>query len=387
VTGTLTLPWDDRLLRYDFGRGHPFNPVRLELTMALARDLGVLDAPAVTVVPVPRATDDELRTVHTAGYVEAVKAAGDAQVADQPHGLGTPDNPVFPAMHAATADVVGATLTAARALADGTADHAVSIAGGLHHAMPDRAAGFCLYNDLAVAIRELLVSGVDRVAYVDVDVHHGDGVEEVFRDDPRVLTISLHESGRTLFPGTGWPEETGGPAAPGSVVNVALPAGTGDAGWLRAFEAVVPPLLAAFRPTVLVSQHGCDSHALDPLANLLVSVDAQRQVAARLHALAHELCDGRWLATGGGGYEVVRVVPRSWSHLLAVAAGRPVDAETDTPDDWRAAVHARTGATAPLRMTDGRPCAVTAYPEGADPVDAAIRATRAAVFPLHRLAP
>jgi len=377
---TAALAWDPALLDYGFGPSHPFNPLRLELTVALARDLGVLPE----FLPFEPASDELLATVHDPSYVAAVKA-GRTDVA---HGLGTADNPLFPRMHEATSLVVGATVAAARAVHSGAVRHGVSIAGGLHHAMPATASGFCLYNDVAVAITDLLSRGVERIAYVDIDVHHGDGVQAVFYDDPRVLTISLHESGRTLFPGTGFPDETGGPGAVGTAVNVALPAGTGDPGWLRAFDAVVPPLVRAFEPAVLVSQHGCDTHALDPLANLLVSVDGQRYAHDALHGLAHEVCGGRWLATGGGGYEIVRVVPRTWTHLLAIAAGSPIDPETETPEDWRAFVHDRTGTTAPLRMTDARSVMFSPYGSGdTDSVDPAIRATREAVFPIHGLAP
>jgi acetoin utilization protein AcuC len=181
---------------------------------------------------------------------------------------------------------------------DGTARHGASIAGGQHHAMRASASGFCVYNDSAIAITWLLLAGAERIAYVDVDVHHADAVQAAFYDDPRVLTISLHEHPATLWPGTGLPSETGGPAAEGSAVNVALPAGTGDAGWLRAFDAVVPPLLRVFRPQILVSQHGCDTHWLDPLAGLRLSIDAQRVAHVAIHQLAHEVAGGRWLLTG-----------------------------------------------------------------------------------------
>ncbi|MGH3327866.1 MAG: acetoin utilization protein AcuC, partial [Streptomycetales bacterium] len=226
--------------------------------------------------------------------------------------------------------------------------------------------------------------------YVDVDVHHGDGVQQVFYDDPRVLTISLHESGQSLFPGTGFPDELGGPKAEGSSVNVALPAGTGDEGWLRAFHAIVPHLMAAFRPEVLVSQHGCDSHFLDPLAHLTLSVDGQRAGCQALHRLAHEHTGGRWVATGGGGYELVQVVPRTWSHLIAEAAGSPVDPESAVPEAWRAHVELHCGAVAPLRMTDGRTPEVRDWQLGYDPaesLDRSILATRQAVFPTHGLDP
>jgi acetoin utilization protein AcuC len=155
-------------------------------------------------------------------------------------------------------------------------------------------AGFCVYNDVAVAIAWLLGQGAERIGYVDVDAHHGDGVQTAFCDDPRVLTISVHQHPATLFPFSGPSAETGGPSAEGSAVNVALPARTGDASWLRAFHAIVPPLLRAFRPQALVSQHGADTHRLDPLAHLQISIDAQRAVHAALHTLAHDLAGGRW---------------------------------------------------------------------------------------------
>jgi acetoin utilization protein AcuC len=383
-----SVPWDDRLVGYDFGASHPLNPVRVELTIALARELGVLALPTVSLDPVEPATDDELQLVHPARYLDAVRRAGETLEVDLAHGLGTADDPIFPSMHEASALVAGATLAATRAVHAGRQQHGVNVAGGLHHAMAGNASGFCIYNDPAIAIAWLLDQGVQRIAYVDIDVHHGDGVQAAFWDDPRVLTISIHESGRTLFPGTGFPDETGGPDARGSAVNVALPAGTGDDGWLRALHAVALPLVRAFAPDYLFSQHGCDSHALDPLANLLVSVDGQRAAHAALHRLAHEVCDGRWVATGGGGYELVRVVPRTWTHLLAEAAGAPIDPSVETPQEWRDFVLRRTSVHGPTTMTDGRTAQWRSWtPDGTDGVDRAIWATRSEVFELHGMRP
>jgi acetoin utilization protein AcuC len=382
--------WDEQVARYDFGPGHPMDPVRLLLTRDLVRAFG-LDG-ALTVVAAPPAGESTLALVHRADYLAAVRrAAADPRAADLSYGLGSEDNPAFPAMHEASALIAGQSVGAAEAVWEGEALHAVNFAGGLHHAMPGSASGFCVYNDAALAVARLLELGAERVAYVDVDVHHGDGVQKVFWDDPRVLTVSLHENPLTLFPQTGWPEETGGPAAEGGAVNVALPAGTGDAGWLRAFHAVVPELLAAFRPQVLVSQHGADTHFEDPLAHLAVSLDAQRVVAEACHTLAHEHAEGRWVALGGGGYAVTDVVPRTWTHLVAIAAGVPIDPATEVPAQWRDQVFARTRATAPLRMTDGRTPSWPAFEDsGYDPasrLDQAILATRRAVFPLHGLLP
>ena len=389
---TLHVAWDERLAAYDFGPGHPLAPVRVELTMELARAFGVLDQAGVTVRRPGPATDAELELVHDSRYIAAVRLAGggtpDASVLG--FGLGTEDDPVFAGMHEASALVAGATLAAARAVWAGGADHGASIAGGLHHAMRGNASGFCVYNDPAIAIAWLLGAGAERIAYVDIDVHHGDGVQAAFYDDPRVLTISLHESPATLFPGTGRPSETGGAGAPGSAVNVALPAGIRDAGWLRAFHAVVPPLLRQFRPAILVSQHGCDTHWLDPLANLQLSIDAQRAAHAAIHQLAHETAAGRWLLTGGGGYELLQVVPRTWTHLLAEAAGRPIDPASPTPAAWREYAARRTGSRAPEFMTDGSQAQYPSFESGydpADPVDQTIMATRTAVFPDHGLMP
>ncbi|HEY2442623.1 MAG TPA: acetoin utilization protein AcuC [Streptosporangiaceae bacterium] len=387
---TLRVPWDDALIRYDFGPGHPLAPIRVELTIAMARAFGILNDPAVTVTVPQPATDEELALIHAPDYIDAVRLAGQTGRGDGRRGLGTADDPVFAGMHEASALVAGATLTAARAVWTGEADHGANVAGGLHHAMRGHASGFCVYNDPAIAIRWLLDQGAERVAYVDLDVHHGDGVQAAFYDDPRVLTISLHEHPATLFPGTGLPTETGSGPARGTAVNVALAAGTGDAGWLRALDAVVPPLIRAFRPDVLVSQHGCDTHRLDPLAHLRLSIDAQRRAQAIVHALSHEAASGRWLITGGGGYELVQVVPRCWTHLLAQAAGRPIDPDTPTPSSWREFVRGRTGRLAPQIMTDGEPAEFTEFTPGdgsRDQVDASIKATREAVFPAHGLIP
>ncbi len=379
--------WDDSLTAYDFGPEHPMAPIRIELTMRLARELGLLDQPNVTVEPALTVDPELLARVHDPEYIAAVRRAGTDPLPESwKYGLGTEDNPIFPGMHEASARIAGASQAAAEAVwrgpENGGAQHAVNIAGGLHHAMRGRAAGFCVYNDPAVAITRLLELGAERVAYVDVDVHHGDGVQALFWDDPRVLTVSLHESGRTLFPGTGFPEEIGGPGAEGTAVNVALPPGTGDQGWLRAFHAIVPHVLAAFRPQVLVTQHGCDSHVEDPLAHLALSVDGQRMAYQALHELAHRYAGGRWVVTGGGGYEVVHVVPRAWTLLMAEVIGVPLDEEI--PAAWREYVQRVIGRVAPLRLTDGQRPTVRDWTGGYDPgdwLDQAILATRKAVFP------
>jgi acetoin utilization protein AcuC len=368
----------------------------------LARELGVLDRPDVTVVSPAPADDAALTRVHDPAYLQAVRSAPDDPYF-QGWGLGTSDNPVFDRMHEASALVAGASLRAAEAVWTGEVRRAVNVAGGLHHAMPARAAGFCVYNDPAVAIARMLDLGAERVAYVDIDVHHGDGVQAIFWDDPRVLTISLHETPLTLFPGTGFANETGGADAPGTAVNVPLPPGTNDAGWLRAFHAVVPPALRAFAPQVLFTQCGADTYWLDPLADLRLTVDGQRAAYLALRDLADELCDGRWVATGGGGYALVEAVPRAWTHLLAIATGDAIEPATLTPVAWRQLVQRRLdgngarprvrllpdGPGIPQRMTDDAEPTYTPWTPGdsSDPVDRAISATRREVFPLLGLDP
>jgi acetoin utilization protein AcuC len=386
--GHSTVVFDESLADYDFGPTHPMAPIRVDLTMRLAGELGVLDH--LKVVEAPMGTPEQLLTIHDESYIEAVIKAGRSGESDLAHGLGTEDDPVFAHIHDASAHIVGASIEACRQVYSGESLHSANIMGGLHHAMRGRAAGFCIYNDVAAGIQWLLDQGVKKVAYVDVDVHHGDGVERAFWNDPRVLTISLHETGQLLFPGTGFAEEVGGPEAEGSAVNVALPPGTADHGWLRAFHAVVPDLVREFAPDVLVTQHGCDSHADDPLAHLMLSVDGQRAAYLALHDLAHEVAGGRWVATGGGGYALVTVVPRAWTHLLAAVAGRPLDPATETPEEWREHVASTLGRTAPFRLTDGRDAAYRPWEEGYDPdtwLDRAVHATRMASFPLHGLDP
>ncbi|MEX2503347.1 MAG: acetoin utilization protein AcuC [Egicoccus sp.] len=386
AAGRVALVWDDALADYDLGHDHPLAPIRVELTMALIRDSGLVGNGAVEVPP-GDLDEAELLRLHRPAFVDTVKRlSADATArADAEFGLGPGDTPAFTGMHPTSMLVCAASKEAARQVWQGEADHAFNPAGGLHHAMPDRAAGFCIYNDPAVAIDWLLEHGAERIAYVDVDVHHGDGVETFFADDPRVLTISLHESGRFLFPGTGHASDIGGDGAPGSAANVPLyPGTTGDV-WLDAFDAVVDPLVRAFAPDVLVTQLGCDTHATDPLAHLALTVDDDADIYRRLHELAHEVCGGKWVAFGGGGYQVVEVVPRAWTLAFAEMSDRHVP--IDTPMTWQELAFARTGRTPPRSFTDD-PAHVAdelreqARRAAADSVDA----VRRLVLPLHGIA-
>jgi acetoin utilization protein AcuC len=389
VKSGIYIPWDEELVRYNFGPDHPLAPIRVELAMRLAQDLGIISGENLF-GPVIPATNEQLLRAHSADYIAAVIAAGaNPPRAELGFGLGTSDNPVFAGMHEASARVSGATLMAANAVWNGEAKHAVNLAGGLHHAQRASASGFCIYNDIAVAIYDLLEQGAQRIAYIDIDAHHGDGVANIFYDDPRVLTISIHESPATLFPRTGWPHETGGTNAPGSCVNVALPAGTGDQGWLRAFVSTVPQIIDVFSPEIIVSQNGADSHIHDPLTHLALSVDGQRYAYELIHQLAHGH-GGKLVAVGGGGYDVADAVPRSWANLLAVVTGSKSAKDVAVPRDYLEYVERSLGGASTSSLSDGMkpwPKPIDQGFNNRDPVDASIMATRSAVFPFFGLDP
>ncbi|WP_407670762.1 acetoin utilization protein AcuC [Nesterenkonia sedimenti] len=374
------------MLGYRFSASHPMDPVRLELTERLARQMGVLNPERIRLIAPEIADDDALAAVHDPAYIAAVKA----EEVSTEHGLGTEDTPVFEGIHEGAARIAGGSLQLADALITGTAVRGVNFAGGMHHAAAAKAGGFCVYNDAALAIRRLLDSGTRRAVYIDVDAHHGDGTQSIFYEDPQVMTISLHQTGVTLYPGTGYPNELGTGDAEGTAVNIAVPPGTGDAGFLRAFHAVVPQLVRTFEPEVIISQHGCDSHAQDPLSDLGLSIDGQRQLALDIEHLSTEVTEGRWIATGGGGYSVYDVVPRAWTHLTAIAAGDPIPLKTETPQGWRDYVEQRYGEKAPALMNDEVELWWRSWELGYDPedsVDRAVMQTRKEIFPLHGLDP
>lgn len=370
----------EELTRYSFGPDHPMGPDRVRLAMELAAHTGTLDAYDV-VEPHP-ASDDLLRLVHSPGYLAAL-----ADGHEHPeYGIGGEDNPVVPGLPAVASRIAAASATAAELVWTGLARRAVNISGGLHHAMPASAHGFCLYNDAAVAIAWLLAHGARRVAYLDLDAHHGDGVELAFWNDPRVLTISVHETGIHLFPGTGHAHEIGGPDARGTAVNVALPPHACDLQWLRATNAVVPPLLAAFKPEVLVSQHGTDPHGSDPLTHLDVSIDAMAVAQRQVAGWADRHCHARWVAVGGGGYRR-DAAARGWTHLLAEVAGQPLDPSMPTPKDWTERLRDAGSATLGDEGATISAHALASdriYPDEADP---ALVSTSRAVFPWWGLQP
>ncbi len=310
------LIYTDAYVNYQYSDSHPLKPYRLRLTQALMQGYGLLELPQSRVVETLPAEREELELFHTPEYVSVLAAAdaGKRTIPYNRYGLGPGDNPIFPGMYTWAQLCAGGALQAARLVTSGEVDVAFHMAGGLHHGMPDRASGFCYVNDLAIAITELVQQGY-RVAYIDVDVHHGDGVQAAFYDTDQVLTISLHESGRFLFPGTGFVEEIGTGKGRGYAVNLPFPPGADDILFLEGFTAIVPPLVEAYKPDVVVTQLGVDTFRDDPLAHGDVTTNGFVAVLRQLRALAP-----RWIATGGGGYNLTNVA-RAWTLAWGVMNG------------------------------------------------------------------
>ncbi|MFN2525271.1 MAG: acetoin utilization protein AcuC [Actinomycetota bacterium] len=310
---------------YNFGSAHPLRPERVLLAYDHIRELGLVELPHVREVAARSATDGEILAVHDAEFVATVQGIDDGTIPERrglEFGLGTPDDPLFENMHLASAAVCGASVVAAELVASGETDYAFNPAGGLHHARAREASGFCIYNDPAVAIARVLTMNPEwRVLYVDVDVHHGDGVQWIYYEEPRVLTVSLHQSGRYLYPGTGFEDEIGTAAGRGTAVNIPLLPLSGGDDYLWALETVLDAVAPVFYPDVLVTQLGADTHWGDPLANLGLTMTAYPRMARQLHSCAQRFCSDRWIATGGGGYQFETLVPKIWTIHFAEMCG------------------------------------------------------------------
>lgn len=303
---------------YQFQQDHPFHPIRYATTISLLEHVNALAKDSI-VQPPSYNMDLLLPLAHQSGYIEAIKALSTGQPpvelmdSAEQYGLHGDDTPFFPGMHEAACAIVAGTVYAVEQVASGNLEHAFHLAGGLHHAMPDRAAGFCLYNDAVIAIRAVQQKQAIRVLYIDTDVHHGDGVQLAFYADPSVCTYSIHETGKFLFPGTGYQYERGIEQGYGSSINVPLEPYTEDESWLNSFEYTLKRTIQHYKPDLIVSQHGCDAHAYDPLSHLHCSMSIYERIPQLIHELAHQYCQGKWVALGGGGYDLWRVVPRAWS--------------------------------------------------------------------------
>lgn len=320
------------LSNFELAPDHPFKPLRAELAGSLLEACGLI-FPGEKTEP-QQLGASVLSGVHDPAYIELVRDVSGGKTREDAFawGLGTGDNPIFPGMHDAVLGVCEATATAVELVASGQADRAMNLSGGLHHAHPDRASGFCVYNDLAVAIEAATRRHGCRIACIDLDAHHGDGTQEIFYERGDVLTVSLHESGRYLFPGTGHTYESGRGAGRGSSVNAPLEPFTEDDSYLEVFEAVVPAALEWFRPDLIILQAGADPHRHDPLADLSLTLEGMTTAWRRVARLADEFCHGRLVATGGGGYDAYRTVPRAWAHLWAIMTDRELPAEL--PAGW-----------------------------------------------------
>ena len=321
-------------LGYKFSDTHPFNHKRLTLTMDLLRKINALDETAI--IPARIATDEELLLAHEAKYIEIVKKAGHGELREnqgEPYGIGTEDTPIFENMHEASAQLVGGTLTAVDAVMQGHAEHALNLGGGLHHGFQGRASGFCIYNDSTVAIKYLQQKYGARVLYVDTDAHHGDGVQWSFYDDPDVCTLSIHETGRYLFPGTGNITERGSGAGYGTSFNFPIDAFTEDESFLTIYEQAMREVFEFFKPDVVLTQNGADAHFFDPLTHLYGTMNIYEEIPKLAHKLAHEYCGGKWIAVGGGGYDIWRVVPRAWSMVWTEMTDQPLPTGA-LPKDW-----------------------------------------------------
>ena len=314
--------YSDSLSKHTLSETHPMKPVRLRYTYELLEAYGAFDAPNVSLVSPRAASNDELLWYHSPEYIEAVRQLndGDSSVDQMRFNFGPGDNPAYQGIYDASALSTGATLTAVELLLSDEVDAAFSISGGLHHAMPSYAYGFCVFNDPVIGIKRLLAEGM-RVAYVDIDCHHGDGVQHAFYDTDGVMTISLHESGAFLFPGTGHTQEIGAGRGRGYSVNVPLYPYTTDEVYLWAVREVAMPLLRRFRPDVLVTQLGIDSHFRDPITHLALSVQGHAAVVEELGSLGV----GKWLALGGGGYDL-QAVARAWALDFAVMSEQRLSA-------------------------------------------------------------
>ncbi len=346
MTGKTALLYSEMFQEYNFGSGHPLRPVRVKLTYDLLRAKGVLDNRTVSVVEPQPATEDEILLFHEKEYVSLVR-----KYSEKGSGLlDMGDTPAFKGCYEATSLVVGASLKACDLVMKEGFSHAFNPSGGLHHAHPERASGFCIFNDPAVSIKYLKSKfGVKKLVYLDIDAHHGDGVMYGFYEDPEVLDIDFHESGKFLFPGTGFPDETGARRGAGFKLNVPLPPGTGDDSYLIAFRELVPGIVEDFKPEIILVQCGADGHFDDRLAHLRLSTVAYQEAIMEMHRLAHELCQGRLVLFGGGGYTLANV-PRVWAVAFETLAGLSQD---DTiPEQWAREFRALTGEDPPHKLHD-----------------------------------
>ena len=326
--------YSEEMMKYQFSEDHPFNPLRIKLTYDLLKASKAIDD-AQIVAPRP-ATDKDLFLAHSKEYIDFIKSINNGNIDEDSlldHGLADDDMPIFESMHQASSLVVGATLQAADRVMEGNALHALNLSGGLHHAFYGKASGFCIYNDIAVAIKHITQNYGAKVLYVDTDAHHGDGVQWAFYDDPQVCTLSIHETGRYLFPGTGNITERGEGKGMGYTFNIPVDAFTEDESWYECYERALTRVAESFNPDIIVTQNGVDGHYYDPLSHLYLTMDTYKKIPSLAHRFAHEYCNGKWIALGGGGYDIFRVVPRAWA-LVWIEMNEHDKSLDKIPKEW-----------------------------------------------------
>ena len=344
MTGKTAIVNGEQLHNYNLGDDHPLRPERLKITLALAKNYELMSS--VNILTPRLAKIEELLLFHTEEYVNKVK-----EYSRRGYGLlDDGDTPAFSGCFEITSWIVGASLLGIESIIKGEADHVFNFSGGLHHAHPNKASGFCIFNDPALCISVLKKKyGLKRIAYIDIDAHHGDGVMYGFYNDPSVLNIDFHEDGRYLFPGSGFSSEIGEGKAKGLKINVPLPPNVNDGLYLEAFHRIVPDALRFYEPEIILLQSGADSHKGDPLTHLSITVKTYSEIATWLHKFVHEMCCGKIMIFGGGGY-LLSNVARCWVKVLSVFLERELSAKI--PDQWRKYYESLTQYPSPTIMNE-----------------------------------
>ncbi len=381
MRGKLVYPYSDSLLDYEFSQEHPLKPERLKLTYLLSEQLGLLDK--VNVIEPTPATRADLELFHLVEFLDSVQRCGEELCSDYKHGIGTPDNPIFPKIYETGAKYVGATLDGMKQIIDG-ASNAFCISGGLHHAHRNAASGFCIFNDVAIAINYLQQKMDSKVLYLDIDAHHGDGVQNAFYRSKDVLTISIHQTGKTLFPGTGFVYETGGAEGTGYSINVPVIPGAGSLELIKVYNEIVKPLIESYKPDLLVTQLGVDGHYNDPLAHLAYTSHGYETVLSGLRNLSSDICSQGWLAVGGGGYHPVTVA-RLWTLFLAIILDEKVPEKI--PEEFKQSCESLGFSNYPETIRDEEDVVQMYFSrdEVTLDLDRTIRRVKELAFPYHGL--
>lgn len=354
MTCNASFVFSNSFLDYHFHSDHPFNQKRVLLAKDLLEDTNLLTKNDI--VEPRMATEGELALFHDSAYIQAVQKASIGNLNSDEgmeYGLGTEDTPVFAGMHKASSYLVGGTLTAVDEVLQGKSEHALNLGGGLHHGFKRKASGFCIYNDGAVAIKYIRENYNFKVLYVDTDAHHGDGVQWAFYDDPNVCTFSIHETGRYLFPGTGNVNERGIKEGHGYSFNLPIDAFTEDESFLNVYESAFREIAEYFKPDVILTQNGADAHTHDPLTHLCATMEIYERIPLLAHELAHQFCEGRWIALGGGGYDMWRVIPRAWAQIWSVMKTGEV-IKGDLPLNWISKWQKDSPVTLPVHWHDDK---------------------------------